>query len=417
MTIGRSRCYRVLAAAVCVLIGGPLEQAAARGYASAQGGGPAARSDAGSLGYDYLESAPGGSVSHDSNLFQVSGLLTSPQSDTLGTGYIGLCLDDPYSWQRVQPDATATGYRIDRSSCRDFDGFDYRAPLRWRLGPRVSGSLKASRARTLFQDPLSNQRSTRTIENYGIDVDGWIADGWHVLAGLAHFSSTGENSAFQDSSDYQQDNLDAGLKYLSTTGSDIAILWRKIERDQDDRLLNNINVPSTEVYRQDETELRGTWIISAESTLTGRVTYVDRRYDLSPPHDFSGSAGKIGFSWRPTSKIDLRLSAVRAIEPWKSLSSTYRASHNFVIAPTWQATDEISVSAGVRRTYDDFPSAEAGVPNREDKIDHAVLSAKWRPMRNLTINATAFREQRSANVPLVDDSATVGTIDAEFSFF
>jgi hypothetical protein len=38
-------------------------------------------------------------------------------------------------------------------------------------------------------------------------------------------------------------------------------------------------------------------------------------------------------------------------------------------------------------------------------------------MRNLTINATAFREQRSANVPLVDDSATVGTIDAEFSFF
>jgi hypothetical protein len=347
----------------------------------------------------------------------VSGLFTSPQSDTVGTGYIGLCIDDPYSWQRVQPDATATGDQIDRPSCPDFNGFYERAPLRWHLGPRVSGSLKASRAQTQFQDPLSTQRHTRTIENYGIDVDGWITDGWHVLAGLAFFSSTSANSAFQDPSDFQQDNLDAGLKYLSTTGSDIAIRWRRIERDHNDRLLNNINVPSTEVYRQDDTELGGTWIVSAESTLTGRVTYVDRRYDLSPLHDFSATAGKIAFSWRPTSKIDLLLTAVRTIEQWQSLFSTYRASHNFLLVPTWQATDEISVSAGLRRTYDEFPSAAAGIPNREDKIDHAVLSAKWSPMRDFTINATAYREIRSANVPLATDSTTVGTIDAEFSFF
>jgi hypothetical protein len=326
-------------------------------------------------------------------------------------------MDDLYSWQRVQPDATATGDQNDRRSCPTFNVFYDRAPLRWHLGPQVSDSLTASRAQTQFHDPLSTQLRTGTTETYGIDVDGRITDGWHVLAGLGFFSSTSANSPIQDPSDFQQDNLDAGVKYLSTTGSDIAVRWRRIERDRNDRLLNNITVPSIEVYRQDDTELEGTWMVSAESKLSGRVTYVDRRYDLTPLHDFSGSAGKIAFSWRPTNKINLRLSAMRTIEPWQSLSSTYRSTHNFLIVPTWQATDDVSVSASLCRTYDDFPSADAGVPNHEDKIDHAILSAKWSPIRNLTINANAYREKRSANVPLADDSPTVGSIEAEFSFF
>jgi hypothetical protein len=73
MTIGRSHCYGVLVAAVCVLIGGPLEHATAGGYASVQEG-PAGHRDASSLGYDSFESAPNSSVLHDSNLVRVSGL-------------------------------------------------------------------------------------------------------------------------------------------------------------------------------------------------------------------------------------------------------------------------------------------------------------------------------------------------------
>jgi len=341
----------------------------------------------------------------------------SPHSDTIGTGYISPCLDNPYSRQRVQPAAITTGFPIDRSSCPGFDRFVYPALSHWHLGGRVSGSLKASRTQTHFQDPLSTQRRTRTSESYGIDADGWIMGGWHVVAGLAYFASRSEHTISQDPPAYQQETLDAGVKYSSTTGNDIAVLWRRTDADQDDRLLNNIDISGTEDYRQDNTDLKGTWSVSAKSTLTGRVTYVDRRYELSPLRDFSGTAGKIGFSWRPASKINLLFSAVRTIEPWQSLGSTYRASHNFMLAPTWQATGEISVSAGLRRTYDDFPSAAAGVPDREDKIDHAILSARWSPTPQLTINATAYREKRSANIPLSDANATVGTVDAAFSFF
>jgi exopolysaccharide biosynthesis operon protein EpsL len=414
---GRATGYGLLVAAVWVLTGEGTPPANAQGYPPAQGG-PPAPVEAGSFGYDALKVIVGGSVAHDSNLFRRSGLLLSPQSETIGTGYIGLRFDKPYGQQRFQLDATATAYRYDKFSYLDFDGFDYRAAWLWHLGPRVSGSLRASRTQTptQFQDQTGFQRNTRTSENYGFDVDGWIVGGWHVLAGLAHSSSKGENTALQNQPNYRQDNLDAGVRYLFRSGSDVAVLWRRNEGDQDDQFVNNVVVPSTDDYTQDDSEIRGTWIVSAKSTLTGRVTYLDRRYDRAPLRDFSGTAGDIGYQWRLTDKVNLRLSATRNIAPFQSLSSTYRTSNTFSLAPTWQATAKTSVSVGLRRAYDDYPTAVAGVPDREDTTDHASLSADWTPLRSLSISASVFREKRSSNLPSVEYSTTIGKIGAAFTF-
>jgi exopolysaccharide biosynthesis operon protein EpsL len=372
----RARRYALLAAAICLLSGEAPRPAHAQGYSPAYG--PSrARADSGEIANDALEFIVGGSVAHDSNLFRVSGLVERPQSETIGAGYIGLRLDKPYAQQRLQLDATVTAYRYDRFSYLDFDALDYRAAWLWHLTPRVSGSLRASRTETptQFEDQVGFQRNVRTAESYGFDVDGLITGGWHLLAGLGHASSKGENTAVQNQPAYRQDSAEAGVKYVFKSGSHGAVVWRRNEGDQDDRFQNGVVVPGANDYTQDDVEARGTWLVSAKSTLAGRVTYLDRRYDEAPLRNFSGTAGAVSYRWLPASKVSVGLSATRVIEPWQSLFSAYRTRNVFSLVPTWQVTDKTSVSGGVSRTYDNYPTAAAGLPDRKDTTDHAFLGA------------------------------------------
>ena len=95
--------------------------------------------------------AVGASVAHDSNFFRDPGIVRSPQSETITTGYAGLLIDKPYAQQRFFLSATATAYRYDKNSYLDFEGFDYRAAWYWHLTPRVSGILSADRTQTPTQ--------------------------------------------------------------------------------------------------------------------------------------------------------------------------------------------------------------------------------------------------------------------------
>jgi exopolysaccharide biosynthesis operon protein EpsL len=414
---GRPICDGLFQAAACLLLGIAPFLACAQGYPFARGG-FAAEPDYDSVSDDVLNFVVGGSVAHDSNLFRVSGQAVSPQSDNIGTASIGLRLDKPYAQQRLQLDASVTAYRYDRFSYLDFNALDYRAAWLWHLTPRVSGSLWANRTEmpTRFEDQVGFQRNVRTTESYGLNVDGLIMGGWHAVAGLAHSSSEGENTAVQNEPTYRQDSAEAGVKYLFKSGSNGTVLWRRNEGSQDDRFQNGVLAPGSEDYAQDDFEAKGTWLVSAKSTLAGRVTYLDRRYDQEPRRDFSGTAGAISFRWRPTTTVDVRFSGARVIAPWQSLFSSYRTRDALSLVPTWRATAKTTVSIGLRRTYDDYPTAVAGLPDRKDTTDHAFLGAEWAPVRSLTIYASVLREVRSSNVPFEEFSTTVGQIGGTFAF-
>jgi len=395
---------------VGILIAGPLARPASAQY-DAPGEG---------LGTPLEEARRvmlGASVSHDSNLFRVPGLLGNPQSETITTCYVGLRIDKPYAQQRFLLDATATAYRYDKFSYLNFDALAYRAAWDWRLTSRLSGTLGAARTQTptQFQDTLGRQSNVTITENYVFNLDGWLFGGWHVLLGVSQSSTTSERSALSNQPDYDQFSGEAGVRYLFQSGSEIAAVRRRIEGDQDSQLINNVIVVSTANYREDQSELRGTWNLSPQSVLTGRATYLDRRYDQTPQNDFYGTAGALGYTWRPTSKLNLRLAATRSIVPWQgSLSSKYRVSNTLLIAPTWQATARTSVFMSFQRTYDDYPSTVS--TERKDTTDVAALGLNWLILRNLSLGASVQRQQRSSNDPLVEYDATVARLSASLLF-
>lgn len=362
--------------------------------------------------------AIGVSVAHDTNFFRDPAILREAQSETITTGYVGLRIDKPYAQQRFLLDATASAYRYDKNSYLNFEGFDYRAAWDWRLTPHVGGTLSANRtqAQTQFQDTFSRQSDVTITKNYSFSLDAWLFGGWHVLLGVSQSNQTSEQASLQGRPDYSETRGEAGIRYLFQAGSSLDALWRRIDGDQESQVINNVIVVSAENYQQDESELRATWIVSPKSSLTARVAYLDRRYDQIPANDFSGTAGELGYNWRPTDKLGLRIAATRNIEPWQSLSSNYRVSNTLSFAPAWSPTVKTSLYMNLRRTYDDYPASSTGLAERKDTTNFAVLGLNWLALRNLSIGASVNYERRSSNNPLVEYDATIGRISASLIF-
>ena len=360
----------------------------------------------------------GVSVSYDSNFFRDPGLVRDPESETITTGYVGLLIDKPYAQQRFYLNATATAYRYNKNSDLDFNGVDYRAAWYWHLTPRINGTLSAARTETptQFQDTLSRQSDVTITENYIFDLNARVIGGWHILLGISRLNRKSEEASLQGQPDFREISGETGIRYSFKSGSSIDALWRRIDGEQDSQLINNVIVISTENYQEDQSELRASWILSPASSLTARVTYLDRQYDQIPQNDFSGTEGELGSTWAPTSKLNVRLTGARNIEPWQSLASTYRVSNALTFALTWQATAKTSVNMNYQRTIDDYPAPSALVVDREDTSDIVALGLNWLPLRSLSIGASVLYQQRSSNNPLFEYDATIGRISASLIF-
>jgi exopolysaccharide biosynthesis operon protein EpsL len=407
--------HRLLSAALGTLVAGLLVRPVGAQYEPPR---DTTRDETGFPLEDARRISLGVTVSYDSNFFRDPAILRDAQSDTIVTGFVGFHIDKPYGQQRLRLDAIATAYRYHNFSYLNFEGLDYRAAWDWRLTSRLSGTLSANRTQTptQFQDTFSRQSDVTTNKNYAFNVDGWLFGGWHILLGIAYSNLSSQQESLQGSPDFRETRGDAGIRYLFQSGSSIDALWRRVDGEQDSQVINNVIVVSSENYKEDQYELRANWIVSAASTVTGRVTNFDRRYDVTPQNDFSGTGGELGWSWSPTSKLSMRLAATRNIVPWQSLTSNHRVSNVFSFAPTWQATAITRVYLSYQRTYDDYPATSATTPERKDTTGIAVLGLNWLALRSLTIGASVQYQNRTSNNPLVEYDTTIARISASLSF-
>lgn len=363
--------------------------------------------------------AAGASVTHDSNFFRDPGLLRAVESETITTAYAGLRIDKPYAQQRFYLDVMATVYRYDKFNDLDFSGLNYFGAWYWHLTPRISGTLSASRteAPTQFQYTLSRQSNVTIDESYVFNLVGNVSGGWHVLLGASAVDRTSEQSSLQSVPDYTEYRGEAGIRYAVRPGTQVDALWRRIDGNQAAQVLSGVVVAREDNYKEDQTELSVTWGISAKSTLFGRATYVDRRYEQTPQFDFSGTAGEIRFDWRPTSKVDVMASAARNLYPFQGgIQSNYRVSNTFSLVPGWRPTATTRLYLDLRLTDEEYPTTTGSSTEREDTIERAILGFDWRALRNLSIGATVAYEQRTSSVALAEYEVTLGRLSATLVF-
>lgn len=364
-------------------------------------------------------------VSWDANVFRVPDSVSDPQagvsgrSDRFSTNTVGLRFDTTYSQQQFLLDLSQSTVRYDKFTSLDNDVYAYRAAWQWYLGPRISGTLSADRIKSEvgFADTLGVTRISRTTTNRGLTLDASLYGGWHLLMGASRTESL-NSDVFLAQPSYSQDTRELGLRYITPSQSSIRFTRRSSQGTNTNQPVDLVNFIDSE-FTLWESELSATWIASASSTLNGRLTRLERRNPHVPERDFSGNSGELRYAWLATSALSLNFSAARSLEPYTSgLDASYRREDTFAFAPTWRASERISLRMVALRGSSDYLGAvvPTAAPPRHDKYRSLEFGINWLAHRLVTLGASLRGERRTSTDPNLDFDDTVASISAGLTF-
>lgn len=363
----------------------------------------------------------------DANVFRLPAGAPDPQlaqgnagkADRYSALTYGLRFDKSYWQQRFVVDLSRTETRYDKFTSLDRDTFNQRAQWDWRLGSRISGTLGAERSEGVidFEDTAGVQQIVTKTANRNFSVDGWLAGGWHLLAGFS--DSERENSAaFAASPSNTQTNAEIGVSYVARSGSAATFTSRSSRGSNTGQAVDLVTFLDSG-FTVRENELKATWIASSASTLNARLTLIERRHEHVPQRDFSRYAGELGYAWKPTGKLGLNAFARRNVAPWTAdTSASFRIDDTLSIAPSWQVASHTTLRMSASRLTSSFegPVAPLAGPLRRDVLRSVLVGADWLPHRSVTLSATVRRDQRSSTDALLKFNATVATVNAALTF-
>lgn len=354
----------------------------------------------------------GASVTNDSNLFRNS----SPQSETITSGNIGLRLDKSWSLQNVQLDISKTYNRYDRFKYLDFDGLNYSGAWNWRFGTRLSGRLSASRSESLapFEDTLGIARNMRISKNEAFDLDFWAYGGWHILMGVSRSDQTSEQNTFSRDPDFNSTSSNIGVKYLTRAGNSITARWRTTDGQETNSPLATMNSD----YTEDVAELSAQWQMTGASSLSGRIGWLDRTYNSPGRSNFSGPSSSLNYSWVPGGNLSLTASASRSTEPLQDFNASYRQVDTLTLSPALRLTEKTRVILLLSHQKDTDKDAQVVSPSgpRRDTTNIGSIGVDWAATRALRFNASVERRQRSSTYLLNEYDATITRIGATLFF-
>lgn len=372
---------------------------------------------------DVFNVVLGSSLTYDANVFR---LPDKPQlvggrrvvSDKIGVFFAGLRIDKPYAQQHFQLDVTETAYRYGNRPHQNFDALDYRGAWLWRLTPRLGGTLSAERKKSSvsYDNFRGSQTNTRTSNNRSFKLDGQVFGGWHLLLGVSRDEQ--ENSVpFLAEQDFRTTEGEAGVNYVAGSGSSITVTRRANRGDYLNRQIDAATLFDNR-FRERESELKASWVVSGRSSLSARLTRIARRHEHFAQRDFSGRTGELGYAWAPTDKLRLNLSAKRNIAPFLGASSSYSVSDTLSFTPAWQVSARTAVDMSFNRTEQDFPgSVDPSLgPARSDTLNSLQLGVNWSPPRNVSIRASLQRDRRSSNHAEFEFDDTIASFSASLTF-
>jgi exopolysaccharide biosynthesis operon protein EpsL len=340
----------------------------------------------------------GGSLSRDTNLFRAP----DASADNIATAYAGISVDKSYAQQRIRADVTGTAYRYETFSHLDFEGLNYLGAWEWRVTPRISGTLSASRVESLadyseFRNP--GELNVLTTENYAALADAWLFGGWHVTGGFSQVRNR-YSVPFPQEGSYRAGGGEVGVRWVARSENWLAFNLRSLDGRYVDRALDPARL-FDDGFRRNEAEALASWRITGKSSLEGRVAHVDYRSNNFDERDFSGPAARLRLVWQATLKLGFNAAFTREIEPWSDDSASYRIDERVTLGAVWQPAARLTLRLEARRGASDFRQPVPGFSGtpREDREGGVLFNAEWRALRNLVLNAAAQRYRQSSSDP------------------
>lgn len=373
-------------------------------------------------GGDVFTAWLGDTISHDSNLFRRADSL-NPESDTINTTSLSLRINKPISLQRFQFEISQIFNRYRDHSYLNFNATNYNGSWTWTPSQRWTIGINAARIKSQapFENSLSGptQRNVTTTTSEGITVDGWITGGFYLVAGASHSDQKSEQGVI-DQPDQRTNDANVGVRYVSPLNNTITLMRRTSNGDY----LGTSATPVTgSSFKETETSLQAVWNVTAKSQLQGQFGHMERTNDQIGQRDFSGPSASVGYMWRPTSALSFNFSAARRNAPLTDPFFSYSRESTYAFTPAWRITEKVSTHLTLVRAESKYAGSgpggvggSGGIP-RDDRTNTAEIGLDWQALRNLTVNTSLQRTNRSSNVATAEYDDNIARIGVLWRFW
>ena len=278
--------------------------------------------------FDTINFTLGSNRQYNSNVFRTPDNVGpqpgfSTKSDYSTTTYVGVNFDKAYSQQRFQLGGNYNIRRFDVITTVDSDTLSYQGAWLWALTPHFTGSLNASRSQnevSFADDEGATQRNIRTTTSQNLTFDAWVSGKWHLIGAVGN-SETKTEQAILSSPGTRSQNIEGGVKYVSTAKNSITVTHRVKSTELTNFTLNLGSLVETD-YRDIETEVKVSWQLSGHSSISGRLAQKSRRNDNFSQRDFSAYAADISYDRKVSDKLKFTILASRNPSPFPHCRQT-----------------------------------------------------------------------------------------------
>ena len=343
-------------------------------------------------------------LSSDDNFFKTP---AAPVSERITTQSIGVNVALPLSLQRLELDASLTGNQHQTYTNFDYTGQNYSAAWRWSVTPQLHGSVTSSRAETLNAagdsvDPTLRNKNT-TLNN-ALDAAYDLGGPWQATAGLSSTNAINERPVIGQT-DSRSAGYNVGLRLAGGGGNSLAYSFQ------------NGTGSSTNDFKSDTHSFTGVWVLSGNTSLNGRMAYLQQRFGAAPQFDFAGWSSALGMSWRLTGKTSLSANWARDLTGYQTAGTTHSQTDSFTAGPAWQISPQTSLRLQYRNAQRVDQGNPYGTPTqRQDTMQDTSLSFGWQPRQFASLTATVGQSTRSSSAANADYAARTLALAAQFSF-
>jgi exopolysaccharide biosynthesis operon protein EpsL len=358
------------------------------------------------------------SYTHTDNLFLLPDNLTPAQmalyapeglSDNYQTLGAGIDVDWKQGRQEVLVNTLFSRTWFDTYSDLDYDGHDFLAQWNWVLGNHLKGELGTTYVTSLgsFQNVYGVTNNARTNRNTYFNATYQFHPRWETGLKLNHQSYEYDDASLA-SSDYTEDDLDAGIYYRGG----------EVDRTGVEVSANRGNFPNRSAGSGLTTDYDGTavrlvmdWSVTGKSRLHGRVGYLSQNYNQSGVQNYSGLNGRLAWDWTPTGKTLVNLAAYRELYNTELAGADYEEVGGIRAQAQWQAFSKVAVGGLLSYEKDKYIGTTL-----DESVRTASLNATYKPWPIGDFTLSLQNQQRDSNNDLRDYQATMLNLSAMLRF-
>lgn len=360
------------------------------------------------------------SLRHDDNLFRLpdgvnaqAALGRPSAAETIDISSVGLRYGKSYSLQRIELGVSLVDYRYRTYSRLDLLATNYDVTWRWALTPRLRGTVVAERDESVnsFNDTSVLTRGNQRVRRYqGFDAQYELDGLWRLVGGVQSTRNQNEQPLVGEDS-YTLRSVDMGLRYEARSGSSVTARLRSGSGNT----FNGAALPSTlrdEDFNQREQVLDVRWLLSEKTTAELNLVHFDRTHARLALRDYSGTNTALSLRWAATAKTLWTLQWASDLSSYQTTNASYAHTERLTATGLWQVAARTSLQASVsesRRRYLGAPPGQQPDTQRDATRD-ASLGLRWNATRNLSLNASLQRTQRSGNRPGIAFSSTQAVV-------